>query len=217
MRDKFLNFNRDTGDVSLTRLAEQINSFKELKKSDPTKTKVAFKSQLKVLFFVYSTDSPYVENYTPAQRKSFVYTEHVTQTAKRLETYEFKLCEKLLLRHGMSREEAQFQQILMDFDQFHDRLNSIPWEREITETSKQGKKITTRKWMVSNMDERMKAIKASKDIFTLQKDLAGIVAGKKATADTKAHVRDFENAEYIEMLNRSLPELVGGKKSDVDD
>jgi hypothetical protein len=199
MTDRLLIFDPSTGEVSLSEHARNFSSFQSLEKADTTKVKNTFKAQLKVLFYTLSTDSPFLDRYTPGQRKEKTYKEIVpTYTPKKIETEEYKVCEKVLIRHGLSREEAQFLQIQTDFDKLLDHLNSIPWEKEITETSTQGKKVITKSYKISNMDERMKAIKGSQDILKLQKELESIVAGKKRSQDTgDTRVRLYEDPDYI--------------------
>jgi hypothetical protein len=208
IRDSFLSYSKDTGEVSLTKLGGQLNCFKALEKADDTKSKILFGEQLKVLYYHLSPDSPYLERYTPGQRKSIIYEQHINKrTQKQIETPEYKICEKVMLRHNISREEAQLEQCLADFDSFLEYLKTIPWEREIVETTTEGKKQKSRSYKISNVDERLKAVKAISAILSLQKELEAIVSGKQITTKTNSDVNDFEDPAYIESLNRQISQM----------
>jgi len=202
MNDRLLIFDPSSGDVTLSPQGAVLACFKALKEADGTKVQNTFSSQLKALFYLYSPDSPYYDRYTPYQRRDVIYGQIIKQKPSKIETPEFQSCEKVIMRHGMSREEAQFQQLQIDFDKFLDHLNSIPWEREIVETTHMGKKETVKVTKVSNMEERLRAIKASKDILQLQKELEVIVAGKRrASEQATTKTRNFEDPEYIKMID----------------
>jgi len=206
MSDELLQFDKNTKVVSLTPYTESFASFKSLKAADKTKNKLTFNAQLKVLYFMFSINSPITDRYGPQERLNFIYRESIPYKRERIETPEFKVCWNMMIRHGMSREEAQFHQIQTDFDKFLDHLNSISWDRTITEVTKVGKKEKTSSYTVSNSEERMKAVKHSAEILKLQKDLEGIVMGqrrKKEQSNTK--IRDWENPEYIDSIEIKKP------------
>lgn len=204
MNDYFLIFNPETGDVTLSDHAKNFTCFSLLKDADTTKSKNLYHNQLKALFYLYSINSPLMARYTPEQRREFVFSQIITLKRDRIESPQFETCERVMLRHGMSREEAQFEQLQTDFDCLLDHLNSIPWEREVVEISDQGKKKTTRSYKISNMDERIKAIKNSKDILQLQKELEGIVATKRRSIEQSANrIRKFEDPESLPINGRA--------------
>lgn len=205
MTDKLLLFEPDSGDVILTDQAKQMICFQNLEKADTTKSKNLYKSQLKALFYFYSSESIYINHYTPAQRKEMIFKNVITLPEKKIDSEEFRSCERTLSRHILSREEAQFQQIQKDWDKFLDYLNSIPWDKEVVEITKTGKKEVIKKYTVSNMEERMKAVKVAKDILSLQKELEAIVAGKKSTVEETSRIRLFEDPEYIALSDGRNP------------
>jgi hypothetical protein len=201
MTDKLLLFEPNSGDVLLTDQAKQMVCFQNLDKADTTKAKSLFKNQLKVLFYFYSSESIYIQRYTPAQRKEMIFKDMVSLSEKKIDTEEFRSCERTVARHTLSREQAQFLQIQKDWDRFLDYLNSIPWDKEVVEKIKTGKKETIKTYLVSNMEERMKAVKVSKDILSLQKELEAIVAGKKGSVEENTRIHLFEDPESIVLAN----------------
>lgn len=187
----------------LTDQAKEMNCFIQLDKADNTKVKNLYKAQLKVLFYFYSPESIYIQRYTPQQRKDLIFKEIVSFPEKKIDTEEFRSCERTVARHTLTREQAQLEQIQKDWDRFLDYLNSIPWDKEVTEVVKTGKKEVVKSYKVSNMEERIKAVKTAKDILSLQKELEAIVAGKKGSVEETARIRLFEDPESINLYGRS--------------
>jgi len=201
MNDHLLNYDKEIDEVVLTEQANAFSCFKLLHDADSTKKKLTYKAQLKVLFFLYDIRSVLNERYTPAQRLEIIYRDIVPYGKDRIITPEFIACEKTILRHTYSREEAQFHQIQADFDNFLDHLNKIPWEREVSEIITEGKKRTERSWMKSNMEERMRAVKSAKDLLTLQKELETIVKGQRRSAEqSSVTVRMFEDPDILKTI-----------------
>ena len=197
-----LDYDSKTDTISLVNGAENFVCFKKLREADKTVKKLTFNSQLKVLYFLYDERSSLHEKYTPRQRKELIYKQLISYKKDRIETPEYKACENVIIRHTYTREEAQLHQLLKDFDNFIEYLNKIPWEREVTETTTEGKKVKEKTWMKSNMEERMKAVKSAKDLFILQKEYEIIVKGQRRSAEqTNTTVRMFEDPGYLDNIN----------------
>lgn len=198
MRDDIIIF--EGTEVSLRAEAQEFKAFVELLDADTSKRKGLYKAQLKYLYYVYTKSSPFHDRYTPLEREALYFEQVETKYEKnKIKTFELKNCIPVIRRHTMLRSEAQLEGVLEDFDRLVSHINSIPWEREVTKEIQEGKKITTKSYIESNSDEKLKAIKNLKDLLELQKSIEKIVKDeRKKEAAGGGKKRIFEDPESLE-------------------
>lgn len=200
MTDDILIF--EGKDITIREDCRDWKCFIDLGAKDGTKKKHLFKTQLKFLYYVFTKSSPFHDRYTPSERTTMFFDQIEPDFNKsRLISFELKQCVPYIRRHSMLRSEIQLEKILEDFDRLFTHLSSIPWEREVKEIIKTGKKVIEKTYMQSNKDEKLKAIKSSKDLISLQKEVEKILRDeRKVQAAGGKKKRLYEDPESMDFI-----------------
>ena len=152
-----------------------------LREWDKSARKTYYHRALNYVYFVYSPDSPYKEYYLSVRKSKFC-VDILKKGADCWEKIEGHKEVKDLIEWYkdvvMTVEERMVADVDEDIDNFVKHLSSIPYVKANGE---------------DNIDTKLKAIKASKELLTLKRELRAMLKGKKAKENKKkVRTRLFE-------------------------
>ena len=182
-------FNFEDGKVNLLPEAMTLPEVKTLWREDKTSSKTTFNLIITYIYFVYRIDTIYKNMYLTTRKRATC----VNQLGKSEDYWkdiEDKESVKLLIdwytNNAKSKEEQLLDALDDDIDKYIEYLKNIPYTKKVrveeTKNDETGE-VTTSYKNEDNSDEKMKAIKNSKDLLLYRKELKKLVkdtnAGKK--------------------------------------
>ncbi len=183
--------------VSILPEAMNLPEVRALYRSDKTKQKTYFDRYVKYIFYVYRENGIY-RNQFASTRRRLTCVQQLGLGEKDWEAIERNPFVKNLVRwyieNAVTKEERLLIALDEDIDSYLQYLSGIKYTKRQRETSMNGDKeeITFRD--VDNSDEKMKAIKNSKDLVIYRKELKKLVkeTGKKSASKKTFRTRKFE-------------------------
>jgi len=169
------------------------------------------------MYYVYKTysksgnddDVSYMSELSISERIERTFQYHVDSKYEKLFTSneDFENAIKIYMSIEMTKVEQMYYNVKKDIDDFLEKLSAIPFEKEVyinvdtpDEYVKKGYQPKTKiKVSISNMDEKMKAIKTSNDLISYLKKMEDVAMAERMKFIKKAgrNIKQFEDPEAI--------------------
>ena len=175
-------FTWESGKIEVIPEAEKLAVLIALRDKDKTATRTYYNRALKYVYYVWSPKSIYAEQ-PPTSRKRKFCAEILKKDHdfwKELEAIpEVKAFIDWYVDNALSMEERLVNAVDVDIEKYIDHLNKIPYKKSNGD---------------ENIDTKIKAIKAAKDLLLYRKELKVLLQGRKAKGNKKkVRTRLFEN------------------------
>jgi hypothetical protein len=191
-------FSFEDGKVTVLPEAMNIPEVKSVYKLDKMVGKEHFHQWMTYIFYVYRPGGIY-ESLFMSVRKRTVSVAQLGKGEEYWQEIEAKLeIQKLIewyTNNSMSKEEQLLYELDIDIDMYLNYLKKISYTKQQEVKTKGPKgKIITSFITVDNSDEKMKAIKNSRDLVSYRKELKKLVreTGQKKKAGKTFRTRQFE-------------------------
>lgn len=180
-----IRFDEETGKVSFSAEAKHMNIVKIFLRKDKTKGQVYVNKALVYVYHLYlkKHDLSYLPRESRKKRVSNQYLEGYEYSKfdndKRLQP----VIEEFI-REQYTQNELFYESLKGDFKSLKEMISGIPWTRKIKfeknievevdigEGQKETRTVFVKKWVeVSNAEEKITAIKHSKDLISLEESL----------------------------------------------
>lgn len=190
-------FTYENNKVELLPEANTLPEVNLLKESDKTRGKKYFHLWLTYIYFVYREGGVY-HNQFITTRKRMTCVNQLQKDADYWKEIEGNKKVMLLIewykKHSLNKEEQLLAALDEDIGKYLDYLKGIPYSRSIkVEKKSEDGDIQTFFRSEDNSDEKMKAIKNSKDLILYRKELKKLVreTARKRTGK-KVRTRNYE-------------------------
>lgn len=190
-------FSFEDGKVKVLPEAMSIPEVKAVYKLDKTQDKLQFGQYMTYIFYVYRASGIY-ENLFMTERKKKTSISQLGKGEDYWEQIENKPEIKNLIEwyttNSQSKEEQLLFELDIDIEMYLNYLKKIPYTKQQEVKTKGPKgKITSTFVTVDNSDEKMKAIKNSRDLVSYRKELKKLV---KDTSQKKKTGKTFRTRQF---------------------
>lgn len=192
-------FNFENGKVTLVPEAMTVPEIKVLYSSDHDRSKSVFNNYITYIFYVYRLGGIYEHQFVGVRKRltcvhQLKKSEDYWQTIEN--NKEVMAVIDWYIKYSKSKEEQLLEALDADIEHYLDYLKKIPYTKQIRVEESQGEDkdpiITYRS--EDNSDEKMKAIKNSRELVMYRKELRKLV--KETNMKRKKSGNTFRTRQY---------------------